>query len=592
MPPRAAIITVSPATNAPRLATPFTAPAIGTRLKTFILPDKESNKADKEPAIAVVFSIGRLPRDKNITVIPAITTPIRAVVTIALFTIFAAADNTPNMATKAAIAPIVLNKLSALNFPMASKMPLSTFPSSSAPTTMSSGTRSDNVSSNPIIKSNSLSVISGAYSANALNASYTSFKRASAIKADVEINALHPASIIATNASDKVEAPSPITFENSIIPSPISLNKSGISPIRFLIIATNAAPPATPDTAKAESPAAKAATPAPTAKVPIPNKVITPDKANNVGITGVNNLPATPMIAKEPASIVRPLAILPHSIFPRALMIGVNMASAAEIVNNAAAPGRPVLISLRAATNITIAPDITTALFPISSHPNPLICFITSPNISIDAAIPATAAAFFTLPLGIIFRAMPTERREPAITLRPFPISFHLRSLKELMAFENISIDDAITVMPIEALNMLLEFEVSLVNIASSASIPPTAASPLVISPALRSLNLETALANIFIALAKITSPAALIGPTPSKSATFINNASSAQSTPTPTNPVASSPQLREDNFFTADDNISTAVDNAIIEADNFAIPIKPAFPSIRWPNIDIEPNN
>ena len=73
------------------------------------------------------------------------------------------------------------------------------------------------------------------------------------------------------------------------------------------------------------------------------------------------------------------------------------------------------------------------------------------------------------------------------------------------MAFENISIDDAITVMPIEALNMLLEFEVSLVNIASSASIPPTAASPLVISPALRSLNLETALANIFIALAKIT---------------------------------------------------------------------------------------
>ena len=51
MPPRAAIITVSPATNAPRLATPFTAPAIGTRLKTFILPDKESNKADKEHSI-------------------------------------------------------------------------------------------------------------------------------------------------------------------------------------------------------------------------------------------------------------------------------------------------------------------------------------------------------------------------------------------------------------------------------------------------------------------------------------------------------------------------------------------------------------
>ena len=114
-------------------------------------------------------------------------------------------------------------------------------------------------------------------------------------------------------------------------------------------------------------------------------------------------------------------------------------------------------------------------------------------------------------------------------------------------------------------------------KISTSARRTPTPSKPFAISSQLKPLRALTADAITLIAAANITIATALDIAFLLNFAVAMKASSSANNTPTPTRPLASSPQLRLAIFFTALDRTRTAAANTI----SFPAPLLDTPPSL-----------
>ena len=367
--------------------------------------------------------------------------------------------------------------------------------------------------------------------------------------------------------------PFAITPARERIPSPIASNSNGIR-LRILDTATTRdAAPAAPDTAKAESPVENARIPAPAARHPTPNTAIAAESPRIAGVSGPNTTPATPSTVKEPASATKPLAMLSQDIFPNVLITGVNTASAADTVRTAAAPGSAPLIALSATTRMVMEPARVTKPLAISSQDIPPIFRTASPMMSNAAPTSTIPVAFDIIPFGRRCIATVTAAKEPAIVVRPRPISPQDKFPIFSTASPNTSMAAPRIVIAVAVETTCFALAVTLVNTANSVRTTATADNPFKRLEISKVPNAPTASVRMLMDAARRTKPVPFRIPIPSKSVAFRNNASSVQRTPTPIRPFAKDPTSNAPKSSTAPTSTRIAAANTTKPAEPFINP-------------------
>ena len=364
--------------------------------------------------------------------------------------------------------------------------------------------------------------------------------------------------------------------QNATIASPIFSAIAGISPanprtmaespptMRAPLEAKEAANDVKP-TAMEVSPVPISVRPAPIATEPTPSRASAPEMARIDGANEPRTAPATPIIVKAPATVIRPFAIASQLMLPRITSTGVRTVNAPAATSSAAEPASVPFMTFRPIASSARAPPIATRPLAISSQ---LMLPIEERALAtILSAAPTTTrpAPTLTMFLGIRFTAIATSARAPPIAIRPFAISEPLILPKSDIADANIFIAAAISIKarPVEI--TCLASPVSLVNAVISSRSAAIDVRPLVISPhdiEPKSLQAE---ARTLIAEARMTIPVAVKTAFPLNFALFRKISTSARRTPTPTSPFAISSQSISPRLFTAVESILIAAANRII---------------------------
>ena len=329
--------------------------------------------------------------------------------------------------------------------------------------------------------------------------------------------------------------------------------------------AVPAAASAVKPTARADKPAPASAKPAPIPRTETPIRANAPLRPRIVGTRGVSTRPATPMTVNAPANVTRPLAIASQLIAPRILRTG-DITSSAEAATNIAAELASVpVIAFKPIAKIAMAPPRAIRPLAISSQVIPLILLRASATTT-----KAAATAIRPVPMPIIFLGMKLTAtviavKAPAIATRPLAISPQDIEEKSCTAEANIFIDAAIAINATPVDITCLAFPVRFVKSVISANRMPTDVNPFAISSHFMPPKSSQAEARTLIAAANITIPVAVVIDFPLNFAVFMNSETSASRTPTPTNPFASSSQLRAERSSHTDARILIAAANITI---------------------------
>ena len=434
------------------------------------------------------------------------------------------------------------------------------------------------------------STICGVYWTNASRTPAISFNAPSAIAGTHSISTSTRVRTTSFTAFPISPALLAITLQNSTMASPIFATIAGIRSAMPVMItvrdATTAVAPAVPAAASAVKPTAIADKPVPAAKSPAPSpktatpiRAIAPLKPRIVGTNGVRTAPATPITVKAPARDTRPLTIAVQLIAPRMLRTGVRMANADAATNIAADPDKVPVIALKPTAIIPREPPRATSPFAISFHSIPPIFSRAEAIIrrAVETAIrPVPIAIIF---LGMKLTAIVTVAKAPAIPTRPTASSLQFIAEKSFTAAARIFIAAP---MPIKAALVAITccaFPVRRVNATISARTIPIEVSPRPISPQFICAKSSQADARILIASDNITIPVAVVTDWPLNFAVFINNDTSASSTPTPTSPLASPSQSSADKSSHAEARTLIAAANITIWDAPFII-VGPPLPS------------
>ena len=182
-------------------------------------------------------------------------------------------------------------------------------------------------------------------------------------------------------------------------------------------------------------PVPKANKPAPTNAHDTLNNAIAPAKAINVGTTGVNAKPATPITVNAPANASNPIPTSCKLSELNAINCGVNNAKAPAIITIAVAPNIHPDIAYIATPNIVNEP--AKAVSPTANDSQDMLpndCKATL-NTNNDADInPIPTASNDNCPPGINAVAAPNIVKAPAILVNPTASSPHDSEPKLLIA--------------------------------------------------------------------------------------------------------------------------------------------------------------
>ena len=292
--------------------------------------------------------------------------------------------------------------------------------------------------------------------------------------------------------------------------------------------------------ANAESPVPASTSPAPIPKIAAPIKAIAPLKPRMAGTNGARTNPATPIIAKAPARAISPLAIDSQLIAPRTERAGVRTRMAAAATSKAAEPERVPFMAFKPMARIVTAPPRVTRPFAISSQ-------VKEPIFSIAVAMTTNAVATAIKPtptetmfLGMNLTAVIVTVNAPAMATRPRAISSHRIPEKSSQAEANIFIAAPMAIKAIPVDTTFLAFPVSLVNSVISVRRIAIELRPFPISSHRISEKSLQAEARTLMAADKMTIPVAVMTVLPLNLAVLMNRETSANKTPTPTNPLAS----------------------------------------------------
>ena len=380
---------------------------------------------------------------------------------------------------------------------------------------------------------------------------------------------------------------------NATKPSPIFVAIVGI---RFRIPVIITVSPSTIDVApavnatlSAEIPAAIRVIPAPIPNVATPNKANAAANPNIDGIIGVNKSPATPITVNAPANVNKLLTIEETDIPPNVFNTGVITDNAAAAISNAAEPANVPFMKFNPMANSANAPPNTVRPLPISVQLIPLKSFIAEAKTFKAAPTTTNPVPINNVLLGIVFIAMTTSAKAPAIVAKPLPISSQLRDPKSFTADAIIfkAAPNKIIEVPVD--KICLALPVNLVKAVNSISKPPIDASPLPISLQLRDPKFLTAYERTNNAADKTSIPLAVLPSFLSNEANFRNTNNSAINAPTDTKPFAIPSQPIVDSTFIAEDKIRIATAKLFIKLTAFIVPLK--FESI-FPNKANDPTN
>ena len=285
-------------------------------------------------------------------------------------------------------------------------------------------------------------------------------------------------------------------------------------------------------------------TPTPIAATPIPNITIAADKRNKVGTSGFNNNPATPITVKAPANTINDFAMDSQDMSPKLFRTGARAANAIVAMSKAAEPLTDPFINARPAARINRDPPSAASPLAIPSHDIPLIFIRASVNITIAVETAMRPTPILIIFFGINFIAIVTAANAPANPNRPLAIADQDSLDMSLTEEVSIFMATATAIMPMPTDIIFFEFLVSIVKAANSPNSIPTAERPFIIFSMLieaKSLHDD---AKILIALATKTIPRADDLALPANFIKYMKPATSANNTPTPINPFASSSQL------------------------------------------------
>ena len=238
-----------------------------------------------------------------------------------------------------------------------------------APAAINSGVCSANPLINPIANISNESTILGVYSAKADNDSDMSLRK------------------LFANSG----AYSPRTAASCTIPFPIISAISGMSPKTPVVIiprlATNAVAPVAALADRIENPVAMAVNPIPMPRVDTANKANAPANPRSVGTNGFKTNPATPNTAKVDPKVTSALTMVFISVLPKDSSTGMKIRSAATVTNSAAAPFLDPFIAFSPIANSSNDVPMTVRPLPIAGQLIPPKDFIVGISIASAADI-------------------------------------------------------------------------------------------------------------------------------------------------------------------------------------------------------------
>ena len=381
--------------------------------------------------------------------------------------------------------------------------------------------------------------------------------------------------------------PSAIPVIRLVIASAILVPNVGNNPNNCLINSSIANP--LPATAAPTKPR-----PVPNANIPAPinahealNNAIAPANAINVGTTGDNTKPATPITVNAPANANNPIPTCCKLSELKAINCGVNNANAPAIITIAVAPNIHPDIAYIATPNIVNEPAKAERPTANVSHDMlPKDCKAAL-NTNNEADIkPIPTATNDNLPPGIKAVAVPNMIKAPAIPSNPLPKFSHgiepillTAGTKRFNAPANIVNPTAVDIIPPDAVP---KYE----NNANSVSIKPIPAKPCFNASISILPNCFTANANTFNAAANINIPAALPNPILTPSISLANATISVITAPKPTKPWTNVLGSNWPRDLIDDANTLIATPNIIIDVAVFIKPFPE--PSISLAAADI----